>query len=259
METLLEKIVELLSQKGAPASPVATPEGGGKGGGGKSMAASLLDSLDLAINDPKGLDRKGQSKGGFFGRAQSAAGQAIGAMQDPSELRGIGGMMGAAGTALGGIPGVGPVIEGFGKLGKVLMEALDRLNKWSDQLTKANLQFAEFSGAMSLVAARAQVREFELGAERGGRRSDTAERLSQAQNRLNRVTAPVEDRWANFKGEVAIKLLETCADVLTWVKSKLPEWLVGKADTAPPPTSQLGNWFGKDWLERFGRPNRFNP
>jgi len=65
------------------------------------------------------------------------ASQAASAFRNPNALQGVGGMMGAASTATAAIPYVGPVISGVLKFGEVVVESVDKLRKWGDELHRS--------------------------------------------------------------------------------------------------------------------------
>ena len=117
----------------------------------------------------------------------------------------------AAGAAVGGLPGamIGSGV-GFivGQFAKGLGGAVEKLREWTDNLSKANFQFAEFSPAMARVQAEAERREIVLSRERGQRLAPTARFLSKGINEFNQGAAYFEDlagRIQNILGGVGVR------------------------------------------------------
>lgn len=102
------------------------------------------------------------------------------------------------------IPGpLGRVVEYTTKFAEVLLKSIDIMKNWSDDLHKFNIQFAEVSGAMAGVKARQDIRDIQLGIERGGRIATSAEYLATGKSELAKTTAPLEDSWQRIKNDVA--------------------------------------------------------
>jgi len=90
-----------------------------------------------------------------------------------------------AGLALAFInPAVGLAIAGIGTLGTVAFGSVEMLRSWSRELHNANLQFAEFSGAMARVEVEQFQREAQESRRRGDRRAGSARVLAEAR-RIN--------------------------------------------------------------------------
>ena len=152
----------------------------------------------------------------------------------------------------------GKPIEWLSKLGEAGMEAVGTLRKWTDSLNQANMKFAEFSGAMSAVQARQQVRDILLSQERGGRRAESAELLAQGKNSLDRGMAPFEDKWAELKGRYLAVMTQQLGDILQiatkWLGLVDPN--KGKAES---PQSLEFKDVERRWARHHGRPPRFGP
>jgi hypothetical protein len=128
------------------------------------------------------------------------------------------GMLGAAGNLAGMIPMVGGPIAALGKLGEVTFKAVDRLRDWTEGLHNANMQFAEFSSAMSSVEAEQKVRDIELSMTRGERRAESAGYLARGKHRLNEEVTPIEDAFANAKNYIGGALANGTAEVVKWLR-----------------------------------------
>lgn len=133
-----------------------------------------------------------------------ASNQRIGGIASGAS-RAAGGIGIAIGAAVGGPAGaaVGAVSAIVGKFGEVLGDSVEGLRKWSDELNKANLVFAEFSPAMARVQAEQERRAVILGRERGERRAVSARYLSESIGKFNRAIAPYEDMVARLQNILA--------------------------------------------------------
>jgi hypothetical protein len=112
----------------------------------------------------------------------------------------------AGGPFLGGLAETGAemgmAINPFIQMAEVGFKAIGFLRDFSDHLTKANLQFAQFSGSMAMVQASFEVQKIFLDMARGERRAASAMGLVNAQMGTERMLAPLEDQWANMKADV---------------------------------------------------------
>ena len=147
-------------------------------------------------------------------------------MQDPNETTGLGKVAGGMGTIAGGviggaIAGPGGAVAGgvVGVFAEKLMEATDKLQKWTHSLHDINMQFAEFSPAMAGVKARQEVRDIQLSGERGDRRAESAEKLAEAMNKLDRELAPIQDWFGDARNNIAAGMSDKVADLISAVKS----------------------------------------
>lgn len=120
-------------------------------------------------------------------RAERLGSNAFGAMQE------LGKMFGPLGIAN----------QALGAFGKLVFDSIEKLRNWNENLYKANVQFAEFSGAMAGVQARQDVRQLLLDKERGDRRAETAELQAREKHGFNQRLAPIEDGLANFQNIVS--------------------------------------------------------
>lgn len=124
--------------------------------------------------------------------------------------------MGAGVAATAGAMGV-PSIQFVAPVmlfGKALMEGVEKLRRWGDELHNANMKFAEFSASMARVDAQSELRQSLLAQERGERRANSAGRLAEARDSLDKAFAPLEDAWANLKAEVLSPIMEYTASGL---------------------------------------------
>ena len=131
------------------------------------------------------------------------------------------------------IPGIGPVISGFTTLGKLLISSAESLQKWSDDLLKADFEFAEFSAAMSMVKVRQELREQELSQERGDRRAGAAENLAEGKNDLDRTMAPIGDLFGIVKDNIVADPDRAMAFMLGPL-SEVCKWLMGEGEEKGP-------------------------
>lgn len=144
--------------------------------------------------------------------------QTLSGLGQLASSRRIGGLIsGASGVAGGAAAAVGGLIAGppgalvglaLGSLGKALGTAVEKLRTWTENLSKANFQFSEFSPAMARVQAEAERREIVLGRERGQRLAPSARFLSQGIGEFNQGAAYFEDlagRIQNILGGVGVR------------------------------------------------------
>ena len=177
-----------------------------------------LNLFNTTMANPAAVVQAGQARGGAVGQAQQGLGLLAAGGQGQGGLGGAANLLSGAGSLVGMIPGVGQVGEAFLKLGSTVLESIDRMQKWSNQLHEANMQFAEFSGAMATVQAEQMVRDIELSQKRGDRRAESAEYLAESKSQLDRRAAKVEDFVGNINNYIVgtlDKALVKIIDVLT--------------------------------------------
>lgn len=135
---------------------------------------------------------------------------------------------GALGSVGGGVAGA---VGGVAALGAAAYEGMKKVQEWGDSLHKANMQFAEFSGAMAGVEARQEVRDMQLSRERGERRAASAEYLAEGKNGLDKSMAVIEDSVAvlsNYVTGTLARVINIAAEAIADVIKLLPGW--GKSD-----------------------------
>ena len=174
-----------------------------------------------------------------------------------------GDMMKGAGTLAGMIPVIGGPIEALGKFGDVAFKAVDRLQKWSEQLHQSNMQFAEFSAGMAQVEAEQRSRDIDLSRRRGDRRAGTAGELAEAKSGLAESTSKWGDAVGNIGNKIGAFVLDKAVNPLLkkldFIADSINEAFGGEEKVTPP---ALGEWErGIDqWqkeLQDQGRPARF--
>lgn len=158
-----------------------------------------------------------------------------------------------------------PEVAIVAEFGKAVFEAIDKLRDWGKALHDANMQFAEFSGAMAGVQARQEVRDIELGMERGERRAPIAEYLAQGRTQLERAITPWEDVIANLQAGIVGGISEDLATILE-IFSPLAEglnrWLGRQVGGTEEESKDLSGVFTRlaEFDKKFdvhGRPKRF--
>lgn len=154
--------------------------------------------------------------------------------------------------------------------GPLMMKVTESLRNFSERLHTANSQFAEFSGGMSAVMAAQEVRDIELGQERGDRRALSADYLAKGGHELNRNMGHIEDLFATIKN-LGTGLFDRLADVVTKpfgdTASKLNDYInkiaekLGLGDEGAESTETAFNKAGIEAvtfaLSKEGRPKRF--
>lgn len=230
-----------------------------------------------ALDDPEGkMIEAGRKRKGFLGGAQATAGYGVKALQNQSELGGIGDLMGGGAEATKDIPGVGKPISAFLKLGETVVKSVDKLKKWNEQIHEGNLRFSEFSASMAAVGARQLVRDIELSRERGERRAGTAELQAQQKHRMNKELSIFEDTWGQVKNLTSAGISSGVAGIVKFGKQvtglgkvldTLNTGMTGLANRFTGDTKAkmgLGGWMGavgeqaeREGLASFGRPRRF--
>lgn len=240
-----------------------------------NKVASGIDTFSAriqGISDPDGMIERGRKRKGFLGGAQTTAGYGLKALQNESELGGIGDLMGGAGEAAGHIPVIGKPIGAFLKLGETVIKSVDKLKQWNEQIHQGNMRFAEFSGAMASVQAQQEIRDIQLSQERGDRRAGTARLQAEQKHQMNKNLALLEDTWGNLKnlGSAGLnalgnKLAEVTNNLTGWGDSleKFNE-LLNKMTGDDP--EMVGNWLEEGAgaanmeyaYQKYGRPKRHN-
>jgi hypothetical protein len=163
------------------------------------------------------------------------------------------------------------------KFSAVLLESVDRLQKWNWQLVQTNFQFAEFSGAMASVQAEQMVRDIEFSRERGEARAAHTQRLAEAASRLRGEIAPAGDFLDKFSAENQRFWTEALSETIRLFKAGtrpgatggvggvLAEFIdfvkngpqsAGGGDLNKDLDRFLGGW-DPQFYERFGKPERF--
>jgi hypothetical protein len=142
--------------------------------------------------------------GAGLGQMSGGAGQAVNSQQLGGNIAGAGQMLGGAGLIAAGAVGgpfgmaIGAAATVAGTFAKGLGDSLEALRKWNDGLLEGNLKFAEYSAAMSMVAAKQMTDEIQLSQERGDRRAGPAAAQQEGRMQLERSLAPLEDSIQNI-------------------------------------------------------------
>ena len=180
---------------------------------------------------------------GAAGMATPAAGAAVDAT--------AGAAAGAEMSALANP--VTAVVGAFVGLAIVSKEAVDKVSEWTHSLHAANMQFAEFSGAMSAVKAKQDVRDIQLSQMHGNARAESVDKLAGSMSRLDFSKAPIEDAFANLKAEILSPLADGVAAILEGVVA------IGKALHVLKDSKVVksNKWFEEaSEIANFGRPKR---
>jgi hypothetical protein len=186
--------------------------------------------------------------------------------------------------AEGIVPGpLGKLANASAKFSATLVESVDRLRDFNNQLFQSDMQFAEFSAAMAGVQIENEVRNAFLSAERGERRAESARFLAEGRFGLEQQMARFEDPFARIKDRLIGTLdraiargidlsgLGTVADVV----SKILDWLdehedvvskVGDVAAAAAfgpfafaPDIAKAAMKGMDAFVNYGKPKRMQP
>lgn len=106
-----------------------------------------------------------------------------------------------AGAAIGGTAGaaLGPAGAVVGAFAVALTKSIDRIQEWSRALHSANMQFADFSPAMSRLKAETEMQQIFLSRDRGERREPTARYLAEGMMDLETQTSKVGDFFDSLK------------------------------------------------------------
>lgn len=186
----------------------------------------------------------------------------------------IGALSGVAGAAFGTVAALAGLTKGA-------IDTVKSVDNWTKTMHGANMQFAQFSGAMAAVQAGQQSRDIITQQARGNQLAPGAEEFAQAKTRWDRgFGGSVLAGWQNFQNKVGSKALDAGNSVLENVlgtkdveksQRKLHEKLrkrileEGGEDIgefkSPFDDTQVHDMFeaiSKDWDEKHGRPDRFN-
>lgn len=188
-----------------------------------------------------------KTKDGKFAGLQS------GAEQGQQIFQGIGNIMGAIGGPVGQVGMI------FAKLAEKSIAVIDYMQKYSEELHKANMQFAEFSGSMAAVQAQQDVRDMQLSQERGERRSEAAGYLAEGKSELASATAPWGDMMSNIQSYVGggiDRLLARLLTPLNFIAEKVGI-ISTKDDGEGGDQTFLESYFKDEYQKRYGRPIRF--
>lgn len=199
-----------------PAPPATPPSPGGEGprgfwgrlsdllsrvNSGLGTALSEWSNPGAVVNRGEQLKAEGQ---GVRGGLTAAAGKAMQGLQDPSELQGGAALLGSVGELAGAFGGpAGAAVLGVTKFAEKIVEGVEKLRAWNEQLRQADLRFAEYSGKMAAVEAESEARRIRLGIEQGDNRSESARFRQESSDQLDRTLAPLEDLTAIFRNNVA--------------------------------------------------------
>jgi len=237
------------------------------------VAAAGVNELNRAMRDPGAYAAAGHQRGGAAGRAQAAAGHALGALSTGG-LGGISQFLQAGGQLAGAMPGgAGAAAEGMLKLSAALTSTVSQLQRWSQGLHDSNVRFAEFSASMTRVQVEQEVRDIRMSARTGEARAESARQLAEAKSRLAEATMPWENKAAETQNAILQWLNEKGASIL----EKFNEMAAGAGLIDSPGEARIGNWRGagagqggeetfgemmsrigrEHWSEVYGRPPRF--
>jgi len=125
------------------------------------------------------------------------------------------GLLQGAGSAAGMMGGPwGKAAEVGLKFTAALVESIDKLRNWGNQLHENNMQFAEYSASMARVQAASEVQEFYLKQSQGDRRAQSAEYLSESRADMNKAFAPLENLWAKVENYVSGSLMKAVTNLM---------------------------------------------
>lgn len=232
------------------------------GGSGKLGSAAKDAQLAMrgAAGDPiallelakkKAEERFEDFKGGFnqLGKALSS---------DRAEQT-ASGLMGAGAKFSDAAFGRDNAIGYMFKFGQAIADSIEKIRDWSNQLHESNMQFAEFSESMAQVQAQSDFEQFQIKRQKGEERAESAGKLAESKNRLDRELAPIENEWAKFKNTVGAGLNNLLSDMVGGIKSVIDPFGVGiNKEDITKHGSIANNWFaeeaGKAWSQRHGAP-----
>ncbi len=178
------------------------------------------------------------------------------AVKDTNPLTSFGSMIGGVGKLAGAMPVVGGPIAGVAKLGEVAFKSVDKLQQWTESLHQANMQFAEFSGAMASVQAKQTVRDIGYSQRRGSARAESADYLAEGMSDLRDAVAPVGDLVADVKNYVGGFLSKSLTGILGGIfkliglTEKQP---TGKDSEGKPLFKEAGE-IGEEYWKQKGSP-----
>lgn len=201
--------------------------------------------------------------GGMGGKVAGGAAGVVGGAAFGGPIGAFAG--GLLGAKLGGKVGEFAGGTAFGAVapGEWAVKATARLRDFADNLERANMQFAQFSGAMGQVAAEQEMREMQLSRERGDRRASTAGYSAEAAFKNKKTMAGFEDLQANmnnlvsgFANNLLNKLINpggVTDKVLAYANEKVNEWSKDLGLTNNAAAAEF-----REPLQTYGRPSRFN-
>lgn len=244
--------------------------------GGAARKMGFSGRTVARIMRPQSLPRVGgrgwRNIGGGIGAGAATAGKGAADLLQSQRFGDIGASVGRITTGLGqsiaalGTASAGPIgvaVAAIGVLGSVAAQSVQRLKDWGDQLHNANLQFAEFSAAMTEVQVMQEIRDMFLSRERGDRRAESAGKLAEAKHRLNEQTSVLEDKWANLKADILVPFLDLATTGVTYINDIL-KWLEkwglirSKEEDDKINSKEWLDAMGLEkWFEKHGRPRRF--
>lgn len=169
----------------------------------------------------------------------------------------LGGYLGGKAGRMGANVGFSAVTPG-----EWATKSASKLKDFADNLTQANLRFAEFSGGMQRVAVEQEIREMNLSRERGDRRAQSAGYAAEQAFKLKKTTASVEDFGAKLKGYAAgfgAKMLDNMINPWGLTQAGL-NWAGKKVDAAAEQAGLRAKGMDQDFkepLHMYGRPDRF--
>ena len=241
-------------------------------------ATALANEAGLGINrlmNPSGMVERGEEvqergkymrangeRGGalteFGGRASQAGGHMIKGVGEGTTAGLAKGALGAVGALGGMIPVVGPVIKGLTTIGSGLIEAAQKLNKWSDNIHESNMKFAEFSGAMSTVQSESQIREIKMNKIVGDATAESARELAEAKDRSRKAGLAWEVRGQKINNWLAKTWREMTETGNKWIEALTPG---NPLEPEDKDNLDAYDWMAqelrKNWSEVHGLPNRF--
>lgn len=217
-------------------------------GGIHSLVSGYGQSLQQSTTEPpKGLDEAGrvawrqkqrqdrlqgislQNQAPQLGEMAGQVGQIAGQVNPFNKDT----AMGAAGGALRGIGSIagmfgpkGMMVEGVLKFTASLLESVDKVRNWGNQLHEANMRFAEVSGSMAQLQAVTETQAFYLQQSQGETRASSAAYLSAGKMEMDKVMAPIENLWAKVENYIGGTVMLALSAILKPL-SQLAEWLGG--------------------------------
>lgn len=196
--------------------------------------------------------------GQMFGQAKKAAGTAVGALGNQNSLAGMSSVISAIGQLGGMIPGIGTAIAAVSKFGSGLLDSVDIIKKWGDNLIQGNAAFAQFSSSMTSAMMEKQFRDIVRSSQQGERRSESTRRAVESQANLQDELAPLQDAWNNGMQD----LMTGLRDGLFTPIAKILRIAAGYEKEPDEEVTQnpfgspvVGEWMGRSQEEVFGLRN----
>ena len=146
--------------------------------------------------------------------------------------------------------------------GEWAIKASAKLRDFTDNLTQANLRFAEFSGGMQRVAVEQEIREMRLSKDRGDRRAQSAGFAAEQAFKLKKTTSTVEDFQDKLKGYAAgigANVLNRMINPFGMTEKGF-DWAGKKLDDVAKSMGLSAEGMDRDFkepLHKYGRPDRF--